>query len=76
MDLRRNLPTITAPTWVLVGEQDPGTSPEHARVIAHAIPGAQLTVLDPGAHILNVERADEVSAAILTAVRDESTQYA
>lgn len=76
MDLRRNLPTITAPTWVLVGEQDPGTSPEHARVIAEHIPGARLTVLNPGAHILNVERADEFSAAILNAIRIESTRQA
>lgn len=75
MNLRRNLPTITAPTRVLVGQQDPGTPPEHAQIIAEGIPGAQLTVLDPGAHILNVERADDVSSAILAVARDESTRH-
>ena len=33
-------------------------------MIAGAIPRAHLEVLDPGAHLLNVERADDVTALI------------
>lgn len=68
MDIRRSLADITAPTTVLVGQQDPGTPPDHARTIAATIPGAALTVLDPGAHLLNLERPAEVTAAILDAI--------
>lgn len=68
MDLLGGLSAITVPTAVLVGLQGPGTPVEHAKQIAAAIPAASLTVLDPGAHLLNVERPNEVSAAILSVV--------
>ena len=53
-----------APTLVIAGAQDPATPPaEHAERIADGIPGARLEVLDPGAHLINVERPDAVTAA-------------
>jgi 3-oxoadipate enol-lactonase len=64
MDLRPALGRIAAPTLVLVGAQDPSTPPVHARTIAGGIPGARLEVLDPGAHLLNVERDEDVTALI------------
>mgnify|MGYP001167336444 CR=1 FL=1 len=65
MDLTDALPGITAPTLVIAGAQDPSTPPdEHGAVIAGAIPHARFEVLDPGAHLINVERADEVTALI------------
>jgi len=64
MDLRGGLGRIAAPTLVLVGAQDPSTPPPHARTIAGAVPGARLEVLDPGAHLLNVERAGDVTRLI------------
>jgi 3-oxoadipate enol-lactonase len=65
MDLTDGLPHIMAPTLVLAGAQDPATPPgEHAEVIAGAIPYARLEVLDPGAHLLNVERAQDVTTLI------------
>jgi 3-oxoadipate enol-lactonase len=64
MDLRAALGRIAAPTLVLVGAQDPSTPPDHARTIAGRVPGARLEVLDPGAHLLNVERDDDVTALI------------
>jgi 3-oxoadipate enol-lactonase len=65
MDLRRGLPRIAAPTLVVAGAQDPSTPPDHTETIAHAVPRARLEVLDPGAHLLSVERAEEVTGLIL-----------
>ena len=65
MDLTDGLPNISAPTLVIGGAQDPATPPDdHAAVIASAIPRARLEVLDPGAHLLNVERPQEVTDLI------------
>ncbi len=61
MDLRGQLDRITASTLVLTGAQDPATPPEHGETIAQAVPGARLEVLDPGAHLLNVERMEAVT---------------
>jgi 3-oxoadipate enol-lactonase len=64
MDLRAGLPGITAPTLVVAGRQDPSIPPEHGEAIAVAIPGARIEILDPGAHLASVERADAVTALI------------
>jgi 3-oxoadipate enol-lactonase len=64
MDLRDGLPGITAPTLVVAGRQDPSIPPEHGEAIAAAIPGARIEILDPGAHLASVERADAVTALI------------
>jgi 3-oxoadipate enol-lactonase len=66
MSLTANLGQIRAPTLVIGGAQDPATPPaEHARKIAEAIVGARLEILDPGAHLINVERPDTVTHLIL-----------
>jgi 3-oxoadipate enol-lactonase len=64
MDQRDGLPQITAATLVVVGAQDPATPPEHGKAIADAVPQARLDLLDPGAHLLSVERAAEVTRLI------------
>jgi 3-oxoadipate enol-lactonase len=64
MDQRGGLAQITAATLVVVGAQDPATPPEHSKAIADAVPRARLDVLDPGAHLLSVERAAEVTRLI------------
>jgi 3-oxoadipate enol-lactonase len=66
MGLLPKLDRIEVPTSVVVGRQDPGTPPEHSERIAAAIRGATLTILDPGAHLINVERPEPVTQAILT----------
>lgn len=70
MDLRAGLGRVSAPTLVLAGAQDPAIGPEHGEAIAAAVAGARLEVLDPGAHLLNVERADEVTGLILGHLRE------
>ncbi|QVQ53571.1 3-oxoadipate enol-lactonase [Spiractinospora alimapuensis] len=64
MDLRPDLPRITAPTLVLAGAQDPATPPAHLRAIAEAIPGSRLETVDPGAHLASWESAGTVNALL------------
>jgi len=59
VDLRQAIQAIRCPTLVVVGEQDGGTSPAMASVIASAIPGARLEVLEGARHAAVVERADD-----------------
>lgn len=76
MDLRGGLPGVTAPTLVVAARQDPSIPPEHGEAIAAAIPGARIEILDPGAHLASVERADAVTALIadhLDGARAEAT---
>jgi pimeloyl-ACP methyl ester carboxylesterase len=65
MDLRDRLAAITAPTLVIAAREDPSTPPEHGELIAARIDGARLTVLEHGAHLSNVERAEQVTGAML-----------
>jgi 3-oxoadipate enol-lactonase len=64
MDLRAGLASITAPTLVVSGAQDPSIPPEYGQAIANAVPGARYAELDPGAHLVSVERAEAVTALI------------
>lgn len=65
LDLRAQLPAIRVPTLVIGARQDPALPPEHSEAIAAAIPGARLEILDPGAHLVNVERPQEVTRLML-----------
>ena len=69
MDLREGLPSVTTPTLVLSGAQDPSISPSHGRLIADAIPGSRYELLDPAAHLATVERADAVNELIAEFLR-------
>ena len=64
MDLRSGLPSVTAPTLVVAGRQDPSIPPQHGEAIAAAIAGARLEILDPAAHLASFERAAAVNALI------------
>ncbi|WNV84360.1 3-oxoadipate enol-lactonase [Umezawaea sp. Da 62-37] len=64
MDLRPVLPSIQAPTVVIAAAQDEATPPEFLRVIADAIPDAELYVVGDAAHLANVEAADAVSVIL------------
>ncbi len=64
-DFRGRLGSVSAPTLVLVGSDDPATPPDQAQLIADGIPGARLTVLPEAAHLLNVEQAGPFNRAVL-----------
>jgi 3-oxoadipate enol-lactonase len=65
LDLREDLGRITAPTLVISGREDPALPPEHQRLIADGIAGAELVTVSPGAHLANLERTLEVTGALL-----------
>jgi 3-oxoadipate enol-lactonase len=69
LDLEPGLPGITAPTLLVAGAQDPATPPSHLERIAAAVPGARLEVLDPGAHLVNVEQPERTSRLIVDHLR-------
>jgi 3-oxoadipate enol-lactonase len=65
MDLGEQLASIQAPTLVIAGRHDGSTPPEQGEQIAARIPGARLLIVEHGAHMSNVERAGEVTPAML-----------
>jgi 3-oxoadipate enol-lactonase len=64
-DLRAELGSIRAPTLVLAAADDPATPPEHGRLIAEAVDGARLVVLERARHLAAVERPEEFARAVL-----------
>jgi pimeloyl-ACP methyl ester carboxylesterase len=65
-DMRSQLARIACPTLVVVGEADLLTTPEEAREIADAIPGARLETIEGAAHLPTLETPDAVSALLLS----------
>lgn len=66
VDLTERLGTLRCPTLVVVGEDDPGTPPAMAQVIAERIPGARLTVLPAARHAAVLERASDFNQILTT----------
>lgn len=64
-DSRPLLPGITAPTLVVVGDEDVLSPPEAARAMAGGIPGAALQVLPGVGHLSALEDPDAFNRAIL-----------
>ncbi len=56
MDFRRELPQISVPTMVIIGEKDPATIPEYGELIVSKIPGAKKFVVPDAAHLSNIEQ--------------------
>lgn len=52
-------------TLVLVGAQDLLIPAEHSRDLVRGIPGAELEVLDPGGHLVMLERPDDVNSLLI-----------
>ncbi|WP_158914963.1 3-oxoadipate enol-lactonase [Caulobacter sp. S45] len=64
MDLRDSLKGIAVPVLVIGGERDVSTPfPDHGRLIAEGVPGAQTTLLD-AAHLAQVEVPGAFAAAV------------
>jgi 3-oxoadipate enol-lactonase len=64
VDFRSDVGTITTPTLVIVGRDDPVTTPEDAKFLVDAIDGAWGKVLD-AAHLSNVEQSAAFNDAVL-----------
>ncbi len=59
------LEAITAPTHVVVGEEDTLTPPATSREMADRIPGARLTVIEGAGHLSNIEQSEAFNRAVL-----------
>ncbi len=64
-DLSGRLGAIAAPTLAIAGAEDPTSPPEHLEAIAAEVPNARVVVIAHGAHLVNVERAEEFNDALL-----------
>ena len=64
-DFRDELDSIAAPTLVVVGDEDPATTPDDARFLADNIPDAKLVVIPHARHLVNVEQPEAFSAPVL-----------
>lgn len=65
------LERIVAPTLAVTGELDPGSTPEMSRRLAAAVPDARVVIVPGARHMLPVEDASALAAAI-TAFIDET----
>lgn len=63
-DTAARLPQISAPTLVIAGALDPGTPVAMSKVIADAVPGARLVVLDDAAHLSVLEQPAAFTAVV------------
>jgi pimeloyl-ACP methyl ester carboxylesterase len=68
---------ITAPTLVIVGEQDLLTPPWQSRAVAEAIPGARFElVTGPGSsHGMHIERPDDLIRIVTGFLNDHKMQH-
>jgi 3-oxoadipate enol-lactonase len=64
MDHREIIKKITAPTMVIAGKQDAGTTVDMGEFVRKNIPGASMTLFDT-AHIANVEQPHDYTDAVL-----------
>ena len=64
MDQRDTIKTITAPTLVIVGADDQGTTPAEAGVIVNRVQNARGVILK-GSHIVNVENAEAFNREVM-----------
>lgn len=64
MDLRPIRNSITAPTTIIAGAEDPATPLAMAETLREGIAGATLVTLSPAAHLLAVEQAAKVSSTL------------
>lgn len=65
MDLREDLPAITAPTLAIAGANDPATPEPDLKAIASAVQDGRLLVVPDSAHLANAQQPGIVTPAII-----------
>jgi 3-oxoadipate enol-lactonase len=71
MDLRPRLPSVSCPTLVVAGADDPATPVMHSETIVTLIKGARLVVIEKAAHLLAVEQHAAASENLLEFLKSE-----
>ncbi|MEV2223911.1 3-oxoadipate enol-lactonase [Nocardia vinacea] len=72
MNIAARLSSITAPTLVIAGAQDPAIPPEHGQHIARTVPNARLEIVSPGAHLASAEASEAVNDLILAHLKEDA----
>lgn len=67
-DLRPELAGVRVPVQLVVGEDDPGMTPDQALILAEALPDATVTVIEGARHLTAVETPELVADAIKRAL--------
>jgi 3-oxoadipate enol-lactonase len=65
VDLRRDLPRISAPTLVIAGEADTALPFPHSDTVAKGIPSARLEVIPGAGHLANLEQPTMLTELVL-----------
>jgi 3-oxoadipate enol-lactonase len=68
-EARERLPSLSMPVHVVGAEHDYLVPPWKSNELAELIPGSRLTIIEGATHALNVERADDFNAALLSFLR-------
>jgi pimeloyl-ACP methyl ester carboxylesterase len=63
-DHTANLPSIAAPTLIVVGEADAITPPKVAQAMKDGIPKSQMVTIKGAGHMASMEQPDQVNRAI------------
>jgi 3-oxoadipate enol-lactonase len=72
MDLRSDLPAITAPTLAIAGADDPATPPLQLERIADSVAHGKLIVVPGSAHLASAERPDVVTPAVIAHLQEDA----
>lgn len=73
MDLRSDLPTISAPTLAIAGADDPATPPALLEEIAQNVQNGRLVVVPQSAHLANAEQPATITPAIIAHLEGASS---
>ena len=68
-DRTAELSDIEAPTLVVTGAQDPSTTPQSMEAMVARIPKAEHVLIEGSAHLVNVEKPQQLTNAILRHLR-------
>jgi pimeloyl-ACP methyl ester carboxylesterase len=72
-DYSGGLPSIVAPTLIIVGDADPITPPAAAEAMHRAIAGSSLSVISSASHLACAEQPQQVNRAIKNFLRTLGT---
>jgi 3-oxoadipate enol-lactonase len=64
LDYKRHLGRIKCPTLFVCGAQDAASPPAVMREMTGLVPGAALKLVDPGAHLCNIENPEGFNAIV------------
>ncbi|WP_417523670.1 alpha/beta fold hydrolase [Marinovum sp.] len=65
LDYLRHLGQMKVPVHFVAGENDGGATPETMRAMSEACPGSEFSVVPGAKHVINVDRPEDFSVAVM-----------